>query len=231
MGHMTAAPPTLAILVPTLGERAALFERLMDALLPQLDPYAGQVQVLGWWSNGRPSLPEIRQAMTQAADTEYVCCIDDDDLVPNYYVAEIIEALAGRPDYVGFQVQCYTDGVPTGISRHSLKYDGWWNEPGAYFRDLSHLNPIRRELALLADYRRAAPGAPEDRAWVAQLRRSRRVRTEVVIDRIMYHYLFSTSRTAGIGSRWKAPKLIRPDLEPIKIDHPCFSYVPECLNA
>lgn len=229
---MTATAPTLTILVATLGERAELFRRLLDTLLPQLEPYAGRAQVLAWWNNGRPSLPEIRQRLVLAAETEYVCWVDDDDLVPDHYVAEIMTALEGRPDYVGFEVQCYSDGVPTGISRHSLEHGGWWNEEGAYYRDLSHLNPIRRELALVADFSRAAPGQPEDRAWVAQLRRSKRVRTQYYIPRIMYHYLFSTSRTAGIGSRWQAPsRIVASDTPAIWPVSPHFSYAPECFNG
>jgi Glycosyl transferase family 2 len=230
MGHMTGTP-TWTILVPTLGERRPLFERLMAALLPQLDPYGGAVRVLAWCSNGKPGLPEIRQRLIEAASGEYVSSIDDDDLVPDDYVLEIMAALTDRPDYVGFQVQCYTDGVPTGISHHSLEHIGWVNEDRVYFRDLSHLNPIRRELALLADFRKTTPGQPEDRAWVAQLRRSGQVRTQVMIPRIMYHYLFSTSRTAGIGSRWKAPRLIRNGHRPAEINHPFFTYAPECRNA
>ena len=223
MGHVSDAP-TLTIMVPTIGERRPLFERLMGVLLPQLDAHAGRVRVLSWWNNGKPPLTTIRQEMLQAAGTEYVCCVDDDDLVPDYYVEELLAALATRPDYVGFQVQCYSDGAPTAISYHSLEHGRWWNETDRYYRDFSHLNPIRTDLARLADFRRAKRGQAEDRAWVAQLRRSRRVKTEVVIPRIMYHYLFSTSRTAGIGSRWAAGARAG-EFEPAKIDHPYFSYL------
>jgi hypothetical protein len=224
--------PTWTILVATLGERRALFDRLMDVLLPQLDAHAGQAKVMAYWNNGAPHLTEIRQRMVEATTTEYLCCVDDDDLVPDYYVAEVMAALAKHPHYVGWQVQCYEDDRPTNMSYHSLRYRRWYSNRRGHFRDISHLNPIRTQIAQLVDYRKTQPGWPEDRAWVQQLRETHRLQTEVTIKRVMYHYLFSTSKTAGIGSRWRAPDLIqRTGYEPLSIDHPYFSYYPGCLNA
>lgn len=207
---MTAAPsgPSWTILVPTLGERRALFERLMAGLLPQLDPYGGRVRVLGWYNDGSPSLPKIRQRLVETAGTEYVSFVDDDDLVSRDYVAEIVSALDNRPDYVGFQVQCYSNGHPTGVAYHSLEFDRWRNMPGRLERDISHLNPIRTVLARCADFSLVRAGKPEDRAWVDQLRRAKVLKTQVVIPRILYHYLYSTSRAAGAGSRWERPRQI-----------------------
>lgn len=223
--------PTWTINVPTIGERRAAFERLMTALLPQTEPYGGAVKVVAWHNNGTPHLTEIRQRMNETATTSYVSCIDDDDLVPDYFVTATMGALLDRPDYVGWLVQCYSDGVPTAISEHSLKHRRWWNEETRYFRDISHINPIRREIALLGDFRKTKHGQAEDRSWVAQIRRTHRLQRQVMIDRIMYHYLFSTSQTAGIGSRWAAPARIHPGLGPLFIDHPHFSYHAESTHA
>ena len=201
---MTAAP-TWSILVPTLGERRALFERLMAGLLPQLDPYGGRVRVIGWHNDGSPSLPKIRQTMVETAGTEYVSFVDDDDVVAPTYVRDIVGALAERPDYVGFQVQCYSDGVPTAVAYHSLEYRRWRNQPGRYERDISHINPIRTALALKADFSRTRAGRAEDREWADQLRRLRVLQTQVVLNRILYHYLYTPK-----GSRWRAPRAITP---------------------
>lgn len=217
-------PPTWTILVPTLGERRALFEKLMRVLLPQLDPYGGQVRVVGWFNNGRPSLPEIRQHMMAGAGSDYVSFVDDDDLVPPYYVDEVMSALGQRPDYVGWLVQCYSDGRPTAIAHHSLEHSTWSNEGARYLRDISHLNPVRRQLALRADYRAGKRGQPEDRAWADQMRRGGYLKTEVVIPRIMYHYLFCTGRKAGLGSRARNTRLIRPSNTRSEINHPYFTW-------
>lgn len=225
---MTAAPsgPSWTILVPTLGERRALFQRLMAGLLPQLDPYGGRVRVLGWHNDGSPSLPKIRQRMVETAGTEYVSFVDDDDLVSPQYVSEIVRALQDRPDYVGFQVQCYSDGRPIGVAYHSLEFSTWRNLTSRYERDISHLNPIRTVLALRADFSRTRSGGAEDRAWADQLRRARVLRTQAVIPRILYHYLYSTSRAVGVGSRWSAPRRITPG-ERATVTSPYFTWSPD----
>jgi hypothetical protein len=109
---------------------------------------------------------------------------------------------------VGFQVQCYSNGVPTGVAYHSLEFQTWRNLDGRYERDISHLNPIKTRLALRADFSLTRAGKPEDRAWADQLRRAKVLQTQVVIGRILYHYLYSTSRAAGVGSRWSVPRRI-----------------------
>lgn len=220
VGHVTVAP-LWSILVPTLGERRPLFERLMTGLLPQLLAHGGRVRVVGWFNNGSPPLPKIRQRMVETAGTEYVSFVDDDDLVSSDYVDEIMAVLGDRPDYVGFQVQCYSDGAPIGVAYHSLEYRRWRNLAGRFERDISHLNPVRTELALRADFSATRTGRAEDRVWADQLRRARILRHQIVIPRILYHYLYSTNRTAGLGSRWQNPRMITQGERAI-VDNPYF---------
>lgn len=224
---MTVAP-TWSILIPTLGERAALFERLMTGLMPQVEAAAGRVHVIGWWNNGSPSLPKIRQTMIQHAATDYVSFVDDDDMVSPDFVAEVLAALdQGSPDYVGFQVQCYSDGHPTAIAHHSLEYTRWRNLPGRFERDISHLNPMRTVIARSADFTRARPGAAEDRIWAEQLRRSRRLTSQVFIPRVLYHYLYSTGTHPGQGSRWQKHQTIhRPSADRPEVTSPHFTWSP-----
>lgn len=221
---MTAAP-TWSILVPTLGERRPLFERLMAQLLPQAEPYGGQVQVVGWFNNGKPSLPKIRQTMIQRATSDYVSFVDDDDLVSPWYVDDIVAALSTGPDYVGFEVQCYSNGHPIAVAYHSLSHRRWRNTEGRFYRDISHINPIRTAIARKADFSVTRSGGAEDRAWADQLRRSKLLQTQVVLPRIMYHYLQVTPEHLT-GSRWKEPHLIRPGTRS-DIRHPNFAWSPD----
>jgi hypothetical protein len=220
---VTAVPPTWTILIPTLGERRALFDRLMGCLINQTDRHNGRVRVVGWHNNGSPSLPKIRQTMVQSVTTDYLSFVDDDDLVSPDYVDAVTESLVDRPDYVGFQVQCYTNGHPTAVAYHSLEYTRWRNLRGRYERDISHINPIRTAIARKVDFLKTRRGFPEDRAWADQLRQRRLLRQQVVIPRIMYHYLYSTSNSPGEGSRWESTKKISPG-ERSTVNHPNFSW-------
>jgi hypothetical protein len=220
---MTAKTPTWDILVPTLGERRPKFERLLAGLLTQTETLSGRVRVMALHNDGAPSLAEIRQSLVLKSEADYVSFVDDDDLVSPDFVTSVVTALDEGPDYVGFQVQCYENGHPIGIAYHSLQYTRWVNRPGRFFRDISHINPIRASLARTADFRAARRGSAEDRTWAEQLRRSRRIKSEVVIDRIMYHYLHETP-DLPLGSRWECPKSIKPGPR-ATIDHPYFSWL------
>lgn len=218
---MSDSPPTWTILVPTIPARATLFARLMDRLLPQLVEHEGRVTVLAWRNTGRPHLGALRDAMLLAAPGEYVSFIDDDDLVPDYYVAEIVQALAGRPDHVGFQIDYAPDNAPHEVVDHSLRHARWHrNIEGQLVRDFTHIDPVRRDLALHGQFAVARKGRAEDRQWVRQVRGW--LRTEAYIDKIMYHYLWSCE-----GSSWGADKRVIavPDLPP-RPEHPFLHWHP-----
>lgn len=191
--------PVWSILVATLGQRHERFKRLVDILEPQLDEANGAVELVAYWNIGETSLAEIRQRLVEDARGMYTSFIDDDDTVPYYFVNEVLTGIEKfyvdhehmYPDYVGWQMQTYTDGEPLKPTFHSLRYDHWWDDIAGYYRDVSHLNPVlsRRVLAAGASFRRAQP--PEDVAWADQLRGH--LNTEAYVDRVMYHYHASSS--------------------------------------
>lgn len=222
-GTQLADRPTWTILVPTIPSRDAEFRRLLACLLPQLDVHEGRVTVLAWRNTGRPHLGALRDAMLIAAPGEYVSFIDDDDLVAPDYVAAIAEAIVTRPDHVGFQLEFTSNGeggqAGYEIVDHSLRHGRWHrNEAGQLVRDFTHVDPVRRELALCGQFAVAKRGRAEDRQWVKQVRGW--LRTEVYIPRIMYRYLWSYE-----GSSWGPDRRPKPTGEPRpEIDHPYFAW-------
>lgn len=211
---------TWTICIATLGQRSDRFQRLLGVLLPQVDEQRGRVNVSALWNNGERPLGEVRQALVEDATGDYVSFIDDDDVVPHYFVPEIITALDQEPvvDYVGFQLQCYVDGTELKPTYHSLRYKQWWDDDSGYYRDVSHLNPVRRELALRVDFRVGEP--PEDVSWVDQLRPY--VKTERYVDKVMYRYYSSAwDTTWRPGSVTSATRFTRP-----MIVNSNFSYHP-----
>lgn len=211
--------PTWTILVPTLGQREHLLTRLLDVLLPQLDEHEGRVRVLAWRNNGLPSISEIRDTLLASAGTDYVSFVDDDDLVPEYYVAEIVNALVTRPDHVGFKLEYTTDDEHREIVEHSLRWGKWGRtSEGQLFRDVTHIDPIRTDLALRSRFS-VRPGRAEDRVWVKRVRPF--LTTEVYIDKIMYHYIYREDITA-----WRNPHTIARVPGRPEIAHPFFAWHP-----
>jgi len=132
-----------------------------------------------------------RQRLTESSAADYVCFMDDDDWPAHDYVAAIMGALATRPDYVGFRVDITWAGNPHRKAVHSLAHSSWtsWQDGektgDPLIRNVTHLNPMRRELALLADWNQLT-----DEQWSRAVWESGLVRTEVMIDREMYFYRF-----------------------------------------
>jgi|SRR5882757_1200024 len=185
--------PKWTILIATLGQRRTKFEHLMMELLPQVDKVNGLVTVHAFWNNGERPLSYVRQDLLESAESEYVSFVDDDDGIPDYFVSKVLPLLDGV-DYIGWMMQCYASSVKLNPTEHSLKHNRWWSDSVGYYRDLSHLNPIKREIALLVNYKNTSP--PEDASWVEQMRG--KVNTEHFIDDIMYYY-YSTSDSTWRG--------------------------------
>lgn len=175
-----------SILILTMAERRDLLYRLQQCLYPQIENYKDIEILVRVFRCG--TIGENRQALLNQAQGEYVCFIDDDDMVPAKYVEKIYPLLDGV-DYIGFSVHTFRDGTFYASAYHSLKHGRWSNEKAYAERDISHLNPIRRELALQAPME---GGAGEDRRWADRLRDLNIVRTQHYIPEVMYFYYIRT---------------------------------------
>lgn len=210
--------PKLSILIATVGQRNERFTNLVKVLMPQVKKYGGSIQVLAYWNNGEHPLGEIRQSLVEEATGDYISFIDDDDLVPEYYCQEIYEKLNGA-DYIGWRMQAWHNGEKLKPTYHSLRYASWFEDEDGFYRNISHLNPIKRKLAAQASFL-VAKDMPEDQPWTQRV--SSLVHTEEYIDKVMYFYQHTTE-----DSIW------RGDLKPILnfkrpiIRQKYFSYHPD----
>jgi len=182
------------ILILTMPSRAAFLMRLMNVLDPQLRP---GVKVVVRTSDPKMTRGANRVEMIKQSDAEYINFLDDDDLVPEDFVSSIFPLLDGV-DYIGFQVQLYYGG-PGGPKElptfHSLRYPQWSSTNEGHYRDLSHLNPIKRELAIQGAEQMAKGNGNEDVMWAEAMRGLGIVKTEHYVDKIMYHYYFRQGHT------------------------------------
>jgi hypothetical protein len=227
--------PTWTICIATIGQRRDLLARLLAGLMPQVDAADGRVKVLAYWDSGDltkrhgsalDAIAHKRQALLNAATTDYVSWLDDDDWVADDYITSILEALDEEPDMVGFTMEIRKDGKPHGMGLISLRYGGWSQKPnGTYLRDITHANPMRTRIARTATFTDRR-GGPEDTAWVGQLREGGLLRTEVVIDKVLQHYDWVVER-----SSWTVPGRVKPRdpaghrWQRLEVDSPNFSYL------
>jgi hypothetical protein len=199
----------LSILIATIGHREQRFLSLIHSLMPMVKPYKGQIEVLAYWNNGELPIGKIRKALIQEAKGDYVCFIDDDDCVPEYYCELIMEALRDScPDYVGFKVQLFNEGIEAKPVYHSIIYKHWHEDERGYYRGVTHLNPIKRSIALDGDFG-TSHEAGEDAKWAQSV--TPLVQREAYIDRVMYQYYHDRSDTNFGGDKHNDGHYKRPD--------------------
>lgn len=170
------------ICIATTPRRAEKLSKLLKSLLPQVEAAEGKVEILIFFNNFEYSIGYLRQQLIEEAKGEYVTHVDDDDEVPSDYVATILPLLDGV-DYVGFRVRFIDEGQLMKPVYHSLKYSHWYQDNDGYYRDVTHLNPIKRSLALEAGFP-IESNIGEDEAWASKVK----PKTEHYIDREMYIY-------------------------------------------
>lgn len=185
---MKTSTPKLSILIATVGSRTQSFLLLMSSLTRQIKRANLNIEVVALWNNGEKSIGDIRQKLLECARGEYVCFVDDDDTLSESYCDEIIKALG--KDYVGFEVMMFNDGVQMPRVFHSIRYNNWSQDENGYYRGVTHLNPIKRSIALKGSF---SGTAGEDERWSNAVRPY--VTTENYIDKPMYYYYHVSGRT------------------------------------
>jgi glycosyltransferase involved in cell wall biosynthesis len=201
VGTLALMNPDLSILIATMGCRNEQFLKLMKLLLSQVNDFHN-IEVIAYWNNGEKSIGEIRQALLNQSKGEYVCFIDDDDAIPPYYCVEILSNLG--KDYVGFEVELYNDGVLQPRVMHSILYKNWSQDAQGFYRGVTHLNPIKRSIAIQGKF---FGEAGEDERWSRSV--TPFVLTENYINKIMYSYRHSSDKS-NFGGQEQKGEYTRP---------------------
>lgn len=183
------------ILILTQRSRSKFLDQLLSLLEPQINALGlrkfDQVDILiteddypGGALRMAGQVGDKREVMRKMSQGEYIAFLDDDDLVAPDYISSILPLCDGV-DQIGFNVQQFIDGKEFGKTFHTLSAGNWRNEGMNFYRDISHINPMRRELALLEPM---SGGFGEDRRWADAMRG--KVKSEHRIDKVLYYYLF-----------------------------------------
>ncbi len=94
--------PVLTIAILSIPERLDRIADLLDELLKQA--FNKPVEILYLGDNMTKTVGQKRTDAVQIAKGEYICFIDDDDMVVPEYLEKILTALEQKPDVVTFHV-------------------------------------------------------------------------------------------------------------------------------
>jgi len=185
----------LSILVASLHNRSMLLKRLKGILERQLAGNEDVVELIVVQDDGTATIGEKRNILLSKSQGDYVCFIDDDDLVSPKYVALILEALSVKPDCVGMEGIIYESNIVVKKFYHSIKYRQWTSDGKAYFRNPNHLNPVRSDIAKEVGFPKINKG--EDRFYSEHILSE--LHKEVVIPVPIYYYFPGCSFTQPVN--------------------------------
>ena len=171
----------LSILTATMHERNGVFRNLAKVLKAQSTP---EVEMLAICDNGELSIGAKRNQLLEAAKGDYVCFVDDDDMISPFYIRGILTAIQDNPDCVGIEGIITMNKIGPKKFVHSLQYTDWFEENDIYYRCPNHLNPIKREIAL--DIKFPETSWQEDQDFSMRLKG--KLKTEVFIRGPIYFY-------------------------------------------
>lgn len=181
---------TLSILIPTLVERRARFERLSGKLRRQIVDHAlaGTVEIVHCLDDRERSVGAKRNWLMDQAAGEFIAFVDDDDDVSDEYLPLLCRTLREHPaiDCIGITGVIVFAGGERRPFVHSLQHRRYVTRDGVYCRPPYHLNPIRRAIA--RRYRFEEISYSEDIDWALRLCRDRALRREQFIPRPIYTY-------------------------------------------
>lgn len=176
----------VSVLVSSIIERQAYYlKRMLSILEPQL---TSDIELVIETDNRELSIGAKQQILLERAKGDYICYVDEDDIIPAYYISEILKAIKSQPDCVGI------NGIITHNEKNpfpfynSIQYDHWYSDDKGHYRCPNHMNPVKRKLAVQSHFE---PVYHADHEYSMILRPL--LKTEIVIDKCMYFYLTKTA--------------------------------------
>lgn len=176
----------VSVLVSSIVERQAYYlKRMLSILEPQL---TSDIELVIETDNRELSVGAKQQILLGRAKGDYICYVDEDDIIPAYYISEILKAIESQPDCVGINGIITHDEKNPFPFYNSIQYDHWYSDDKGHYRCPNHINPVKRKLATQSHFESVYHADYEYSMILRPL-----LKTEVVIDKCMYFYLTKTN--------------------------------------
>jgi GT2 family glycosyltransferase len=199
----------LSILICSLSKRLIDFAYLCHKL--EYQAKGKPVEILWLGDNRSMSVGEKRNKLLAMSKGEYVCFVDDDDMVEDDYVDEILKGIEKNPDVVCFNVGFRNAEIGGEEKPAIFSIQNKFNEnfDDKRIRMPNHLMAVKREHALKAGFTEKSFG--EDTDYGLRLRgnsgRESVLKTEHHCGKVLYHYRFDprTSATHQFNPEYRKP--------------------------
>lgn len=139
----------LSILILSITDRAEQLKKLTDELDIQIEIYnlKDSVEVLTEIDNKEKTIGDKRNIVKAKANGEYICFIDDDDMVSRDYLKLIFDEINKGFDIITFHIDYIRDGKRDSIICPSPSIDGIKIGEVLFWTNMLHLCPHKKELS------------------------------------------------------------------------------------
>ncbi len=185
----------LSVLIPSIPSRLTKLGELLARLNKQDDP---RMEVIVLTDNKRRHLGAKRNLMMQMAQGDYLCHIDDDEMLAPDFFATLASELQHGVDLVHYDAGVSFNGSPEFRVTTILgaKLEQPQHLPGGRYSDIVrppwHWNCWRTDFARRFKFPEHYDGA-EDWAWLKQSLAE--VKTARRVDRVLFHHRYDSRST------------------------------------
>jgi glycosyltransferase involved in cell wall biosynthesis len=190
----------LSILIATTVDRRDMFNNLYINFNTQISllDLRNQVEVIYIEDNKQMSIGNKRNELLKLASGEWIVFFDSDDKPANNYVELIYNTIINNPDIdcIGINVNMTTNGNNPQRCCHRLKYQTWRDNVDGwdYVRNITHFNPVKKELALKVGFKDLRFG--EDKDYSDRL--FPLLKKEFYIEQPIFDYLYTNKQSHNI---------------------------------
>lgn len=186
--------PKWSILICSLDSRDYMLNELFEELKRQILQTGANVEIIALITNEEPTVGEKRNWLLAEASGEYISFFDDDDKPSNDYIYSINNAIKENPDVVTFNGDYKFRNereilwrLRLGAERKTV-YNNC-NQIDFFIAPPNHIAVTKKNI--VSNYKFKEINLGEDSDWADQIAQDKVLKTEIYLDKILYHYVFT----------------------------------------